>query len=253
MSSGGARLAIALLRTGRPVRIEGPALTVCAVETTTQELLDLRDPDHRARLMISGNRAAALKLANERDAADPGRRSQSSGRHGSTSRPRSRLPIPAAISIEPERPLSCRCAGVARGEQRGSFCWHARLVCFLLCGSWIRSEPITVVSLDEILRERAQPAVEIVARAKLPLDDLPPTQIVAFRGSDDGLEHVALVVGAFGGKPPLVRLHSECLTGDVFGSLKCDCGPQLKEALKIIGAEGGGILSTCGRKGAALA
>jgi GTP cyclohydrolase II len=71
---------------------------------------------------------------------------------------------------------------------------------------------------------------------------MPDTQIVAFRASDDGEEHVALVVGAFGGKPPLVRLHSECLTGDVFGSLKCDCGPQLKEALRLIGAAGGGVL-----------
>ncbi len=44
------------------------------------------------------------------------------------------------------------------------------------------------------------------------------------------------------GKPPLIRLHSECLTGDVFGSLKCDCGPQLKEALRILGAAGGGVL-----------
>ena len=87
-----------------------------------------------------------------------------------------------------------------------------------------------------------QPAVEIVARAKLPLEDMPPTQIVAFRASDDGQEHVALLVGAFGGKPPLVRLHSECLTGDVFGSLKCDCGPQLHEALQIIGDAGGGML-----------
>jgi len=85
-------------------------------------------------------------------------------------------------------------------------------------------------------------SLEIVARAKLPLEDLPPTQIVAFRASDDGQEHVALVIGAFGGKPPLVRLHSECLTGDVFGSLKCDCGPQLKEALNIIGKAGGGVL-----------
>jgi len=53
---------------------------------------------------------------------------------------------------------------------------------------------------------------------------------------------VALIIGAFGGKPPLVRLHSECLTGDVFGSLKCDCGPQLREALKLIAAAGGGVL-----------
>jgi GTP cyclohydrolase II len=50
------------------------------------------------------------------------------------------------------------------------------------------------------------------------------------------------LVGAFGGKPPLVRLHSECLTGDVFGSLKCDCGPQLKEALTLIGDAGSGVL-----------
>jgi GTP cyclohydrolase II len=98
------------------------------------------------------------------------------------------------------------------------------------------------VSIDDVVRERSQPSVEIAARAQLPLEGMPPTQIVAFRASDDGQEHVALVVGAFGGKPPLVRLHSECLTGDVFGSLKCDCGPQLREALHIIGAAGGGVL-----------
>src|SRR4029079_15181246 len=51
-----------------------------------------------------------------------------------------------------------------------------------------------------------------------------------------------LLIGAFGGKAPLVRLHSECLTGDVFGSLKCDCGPQLRQALKLISETGGGVL-----------
>ncbi len=254
MSSGGARLAIALLRTGRPVRIEGPqALTVCAVETTTQELLDLRDPDHRARLMISGNRAAALKLVNERDAADPGA--------PVTIERAPWLDVATALAIaDPGRDLDRGPSGPFHAVAPVSLAasnaalWLVRSA-GLLPALWILDSVATdsVVSLDEILRERAQPAVEIIARAKLPLDNLPPTQIVAFRGSDDGLEHVALVVGAFGGKPPLVRLHSECLTGDVFGSLKCDCGPQLKEALKIIGAEGGGILLTCGRKGAALA
>ena len=76
----------------------------------------------------------------------------------------------------------------------------------------------------------------IVARAELPLDDMPDTPDRRLsRIRRRGEEHVALLVGAFGGKPPLVRLHSECLTGDVFGSLKCDCGPQLKEALRLIG------------------
>ena len=83
---------------------------------------------------------------------------------------------------------------------------------------------------------------------------MPDTQIVAFRASDDGQEHVALVIGAFGGEPPLVRLHSECLTGDVFGSLKCDCGPQLKEALRDHRREpAAGCCSTCARKGAGSA
>jgi GTP cyclohydrolase II len=70
---------------------------------------------------------------------------------------------------------------------------------------------------------------------------MPETQIAVFRAAD-GEEHVALIVGAFGGKPPLVRLHSECLTGDVFGSLKCDCGPQLQAALRLIATAGGGVL-----------
>jgi GTP cyclohydrolase II len=114
----------------------------------------------------------------------------------------------------------------------------------LLPALWLIEAGDAAASVDpaDILRESGSPAVEIVARARLPLEDLPETQIVAFRASDDGQEHVVLVIGAPGGKPPLVRLHSECLTGDVFGSLKCDCGPQLKEALKIIGAEGGGVL-----------
>lgn len=243
MSSGGARLAIALLRAGRPARIEGPqALTVSAVETTTQELLDLRDPDHRARLMISGNRAAALNLVNERDAADPG---------GPVTIERAPwLDVATALAIaDPGRDLDRGPSGPFHAvapvsvEASNAALWLARSA-GLLPALWILDSVASdsAVSLDEILRERARPTVEIVARAKLPLDNMPPTQIVAFRASDDGLEHVALVVGAFGGKPPLVRLHSECLTGDVFGSLKCDCGPQLKEALKIIGAEGGGIL-----------
>jgi GTP cyclohydrolase II len=100
---------------------------------------------------------------------------------------------------------------------------------------------VSVVA-DEVQREGRSPSIELIARARLPLDGVPDTQIVAFRASDDGQEHVALVIGAFAGKPPLVRLHSECLTGDVFGSLKCDCGPQLKEALRIIGDAGGGVL-----------
>ncbi|MFF6982462.1 GTP cyclohydrolase II [Streptomyces sp. NPDC008343] len=67
-------------------------------------------------------------------------------------------------------------------------------------------------------------------------------ELVTFHGLTDDLEHVAVVLGdPAPGSTPLVRLHSECLTGDVFGSARCDCGPQLREAVERI-AEHGGVL-----------
>ena len=69
-------------------------------------------------------------------------------------------------------------------------------------------------------------------------------ELVTFHGLVDGGEHLAVVLGEPGsvpGVPPLVRMHSECLTGDVFGSARCDCGPQLRESVERI-AEAGGYL-----------
>jgi GTP cyclohydrolase II len=68
-------------------------------------------------------------------------------------------------------------------------------------------------------------------------------EAVTFHGLADGAEHVALVLGdPTGSGTPLVRLHSECLTGDVFGSARCDCGPQLREAVQRIDAAWGILL-----------
>jgi GTP cyclohydrolase II len=237
------RKAIAALRAGRAVRIDGPGgVTVAAVETATPELLDLLDPDRKARLMISGERAAALSLANLRDAADPAQPvliERSSWLDAETalelSDPGRDLDRPP---LGPLHPLAMDCASSAKAALA-----LARAA-GLLPALWIVESTEAAIQLtsDEIGRETRSSEVETVARARLPLEDVPETQIVAFRASDDGQEHVALVIGAFSGKPPLVRLHSECLTGDVFGSLKCDCGPQLKEALRIIGDSGGGVL-----------
>ncbi|RLU81379.1 GTP cyclohydrolase [Streptomyces griseocarneus] len=66
-------------------------------------------------------------------------------------------------------------------------------------------------------------------------------RMVTFAGLHDGLEHIALVFGETLDPTPLVRVHSECLTGDVFGSGRCDCGPQLREAVDRM-AECGGVL-----------
>ncbi|MGQ4360892.1 GTP cyclohydrolase II [Streptomyces sp. SAS_272] len=68
-------------------------------------------------------------------------------------------------------------------------------------------------------------------------------ELVTFHGLVDGQEHVAVVLGEPApGSVPLVRLHSECLTGDAFGSARCDCGPQLREAVERIAATGGALL-----------
>ncbi|MER6014128.1 GTP cyclohydrolase II [Streptomyces bluensis] len=68
-------------------------------------------------------------------------------------------------------------------------------------------------------------------------------ELVTFHGLTDGQEHVAVVLGEPApGATPLVRLHSECLTGDVFGSARCDCGPQLREAVERIADRGGVLL-----------
>ena len=233
--------AIAALRAGRPVRIAGKhPIAIAAVETTTGALLDLLDPAGAGPLLISGARAAALSLANDREAADPARptliaRSEWLDRDCALAlvdpgRDLDRAPLgplaPIAFDFEAEATAALVLARLAG----------------LLPALWIVDPETAGVAIDADTIVSAEPDVTLVARAALPLDGLPETQIVAFRGTDDGGEHVALLVGAFGGEPPLVRLHSECLTGDVFGSLKCDCGPQLREALRIIGEAGGGIL-----------
>src|SRR5690349_21778278 len=68
-------------------------------------------------------------------------------------------------------------------------------------------------------------------------------RIHVYRDVPTGKEHAAIVKGDVAGpKPVLVRIHSECLTGDIFGSQRCDCGPQLQESLRRINAEGRGVI-----------
>ena len=83
---------------------------------------------------------------------------------------------------------------------------------------------------------------EVPADAHLPTEH-GNFRIRVFHEEETGLDHVALLLGDMGGPDPvLVRVHSECLTGDAFGSLRCDCGPQLQTALKMIQDVGWGCL-----------
>lgn len=103
---------------------------------------------------------------------------------------------------------------------------------------------LLLVTIADLIayRRRTEKQVELVAEARL------PTRHGVFRalgycGDYDSAEHVALVLGDLGdGRDVLVRVHSECLTGDVFGSLRCDCGPQLDAALERVAQEGRGVV-----------
>jgi GTP cyclohydrolase II len=93
-----------------------------------------------------------------------------------------------------------------------------------------------------------------VAEAAVPLADAPDARIVAFRAADGGIEHLAILVGqpealAAGGGAPLARVHSECFTGDLLGSLRCDCGPQLRGAIARMAQEGDGVLLYLAQEG----
>ena len=96
----------------------------------------------------------------------------------------------------------------------------------------------------EQLQDRATAGftVQKEAEAKLPTE-FGPFRIVGFRSTNSDEEFVALVKGEIKPEEPtLVRIHSQCLTGDVFHSLKCDCGPQLQRSMEMIRSEGKGII-----------
>jgi GTP cyclohydrolase II len=86
-------------------------------------------------------------------------------------------------------------------------------------------------------------AMKMVGRAPVPLEGAPETEFVVFRGGEGMRDQVAIIVGKPDfAKPIPVRMHSACLTGDLFGSLKCDCGDQLRETVQWMAENGGGIL-----------
>lgn len=242
MSDGGARAvarAIDALRRGWPVQIGGLALL--AIETADAERLAGFDPEGAAGVLLSAGRAATLKLANQRDAAVPD------------------APVfvarapwldfdTATALADPQLDLATplkgpfRAAPLPEAESAAAALRLARIA-GLLPAFFVRAgaagDAVTPADIDAHQDARR---LRIVGRARLPVEKAEDAEIVAFRTDEMPGEHVALLVGQPDGRPPLVRLHSECLTGDLLGSLKCDCGPQLKAAIGEIAKSGWGIL-----------
>jgi GTP cyclohydrolase II len=232
--------AIDALRRGWPITVG--ALRLLPVETADDGRLGAFDPEGRADILIAGSRAATLKLTNQLAAADD------------------TAPVVVArapwLDLAAARALADPSTDLANPMQ-GPFrtlpgtntaaaqaaLELARLTgilpAFFLGGT---GDGEAHVSPADIAAYDGADRLNIVARARLPVAASETAEIVAFRSPESIDEHVALVIGTPDGSPPLVRLHSECLTGDVLGSLKCDCGPQLQAALGAIAGAGWGIL-----------
>jgi GTP cyclohydrolase II len=237
--------AIDALRRGWPVTLTDgdAAITVLAIETADDIRLADFDPDGTANILLSATRAATLKLANQREAASPG--------HPVLVRRTRWLDLAAAHALAdpaldlahpfqgPFDALPCLDEALA-----GTALELARLAGIL--PAFFKREGhqagATTLTADDLAAHEDPARLAIVARAHLPVAACEAAEIVAFRNPDSASEHVALLIGQPAGHPPLVRLHSECLTGDVLGSLKCDCGPQLDAALHLIAQSGWGIL-----------
>lgn len=122
----------------------------------------------------------------------------------------------------------------------------------LLLPATRRPEEALGVSVAQIrhYRSRAALLLKQVASAEVPLLGAESTRIVAFRPADGGREHLAIIVGSpRADTPVLTRLHSECFTGDLLRSLRCDCGDQLRGAIEAMTAESAGILLYLAQEG----
>jgi len=235
--------AIDALRRGWPIAIRGAAGTISllVIETGDAARLAEFDPDSTAPVLISAGRAATLKLANQRDAAVPDapvlvQRAPWLDFDGAVALADPQLDLATPLK-GPFRAIPLSVPDAAAAALR--LARIAGLVPAFFIREGDAEGAITPADIDA----HEDPArLRIVTRARLPVAGAEDTEIVAFRTPESPDEHVALLIGQPNGAAPLVRLHSECLTGDVLGSLKCDCGPQLHAAIDAIADSGWGVL-----------
>ena len=235
--SRAAARAIDALRRGWPIAVDGVAML--AVETADPNALVAFDPDDRAAVLISAGRAATLKLINQLASADP--------EVPVLVERAPWLDLAGAVALaDPQLDLATPLKGPFRTlppPDGAATAIRLARIAGLLPAFFVGGTGAEVALSAAGLDAHLDPARLVLAtRARLPVAGGEAAEIVAFRAPDSTDEHVALLIGHPDGRPPLVRLHSECLTGDVLGSLKCDCGPQLQAAIAAIAASGWGIL-----------
>jgi GTP cyclohydrolase II len=232
--------AIDALRRGWPVTIDG-VLSVLAIESADDGRL--ADFGGAGDVLLSSGRAATLKLANQLDAATPGKPVMVEAAPWLDLAAARALADPALDLANPFKgPFHVvPCVYEAAAGAALELARHAGFLpaFFVQAEAQIVAEAVTS---EAIAAWDAPERLLLVTRARLPIAATDAAEIIAFRTPESASEHVAILIGSPNGAPPLVRIHSECLTGDIFASLKCDCGPQLQAALALIAQEGWGIL-----------
>ncbi len=113
-----------------------------------------------------------------------------------------------------------------------------------------RRHNLKICSIKDLIeyRRRSEKLIEKISQAMLP-SDFGTYNLLLYRDLTNNKVHIALTMGKLDSEPTMVRVHSECLTGDVFSSLRCDCGKQLKEAMRIIEEEKKGVILYMSQEG----
>ena len=233
--------AIDALRRGWPIGVEanGEILNLLPVETS--DLDSSLTDNENVSLLISASRADTLKLLNQLAAADP------------------LLPVQIALDgpvkaeeviaiVDPVLDMRHPMKGPFRSEVLINPVAAKAAMELARHGGLLPAFIITdgpaedVVMASDVAAYADSSELIISAHARLPVAANANAHIYGFRSDADSTDHIALVVGERDDSTPVVRLHSECLTGDVLGSLKCDCGPQLQHALGQMSETNWGVL-----------
>ena len=232
--------ALAELRRGAAVRLTGTAselLVIRAAETAGEGSLP-----PATLLLLAASRAALLSL--DPPSAEPVVAVRLPGADADVGALAD--PSPDRLASVPPPPLAAAAIRLAK---------HGRLLPALLCDGAEDDDTLSVsaADIDAYPAHLAADLVEVAAAA-VPLEAALDCRVIAFRPRDGGAEQVAVLIGAppldRPGEPaPLVRMHSECFTGDVLGSLRCDCGPQLGGAIRRMADEGAGVVLYLAQEG----
>jgi GTP cyclohydrolase II len=253
--------AITALRRGEPVLIRDDKLNVVAVAAelvNEEKLRSLREVSMTPpRVVLTRRRAVALGLARREDLSGAVTISVSSEMPAAVIR---NLADPAAsLGAEPPgfgpEPVVAKSGGLAAVTlaKLASLLPAALVVRIGVAEAALlaRRRDVVVIDAAVVFRRYAEDAaLTRVAEARVPLADAEDARLIAFRPGDGGVEHLAIVIGTPDpSTPTLVRLHSECFTGDLLASLRCDCGDQLRGAIAAIARAGGGLLLYLAQEG----